>query len=188
MTLGCRLRVSGVAVAALLGGAGCGAARRPVSDDTLLVSKLLRVPDPTFVRAEGYDALGELKSWEALYARTLARARTEAGRSDESLRRFLMLGFVARARADAAMSESATTDLMPLYLSRRNEVLRILLELPFLAPSTCYYLGAFFGFEDQSAADKEPFLEENRPVIERSLGPQEASICFESIGGSVPQP
>lgn len=60
-------------------------------------------------------------------------------------------------------------------------MLRVLRELPFLVPSTCHYLGRYFGHEGRTVDGKARFWEENQPVLDRALGPDEAARCFDSF-------
>lgn len=176
-----RALAAALSIAALLA-AGCATtAKAPGSDEGLLVNKLLDLPDPAFAAPGAYDALGELKAWHALYGARLAGAAGE--RADAELRRYLLVGFVGWARADAGITQAATSDLMSLYQRRRDDVLRVLGELPFLAPSTCYYLGAYFGFEDRNREGKDRFWDDNRAGLGRALGPFGLARCSEAFRG-----
>ena len=180
-----RALVAGVSAAGLaLLAAGCATTvKAQVSDEALVVNKLLDLPDPAFAAPGAYDALGELRAWEALYGARLAGATGET-RADAELRRYLLVGFVAWARTDAGIKQAATSDLMPLYERRRDDVLRVLGELPFLAPSTCYYLGAYFGFEDRNREGKDRFWEDNRAGLDRALGPSGLAGCGDAFRGA----
>jgi hypothetical protein len=169
---------------------GCQAAEEPdhsfspaISDDGLLVSTLLNISQPVFIKDGVYDGLTAYKAWGDLYERTLNQARTGSVKDDSSLRRFLFLGFIAGARTQAATSEAFTSDLMSLYRQRPEQILIVLRDLPFLVPTTCHYLGAYFGFEDREPEGKPGFLKENRERIQSLLHKSEAAMCLAAIAG-----
>lgn len=171
-----------VLCAVTIGLSGCSqAALAQPSDSELLVHRLLGLEHPAFFQDGEYKALAAYRAWTELYNRTLQRAADSTAADNRHLKTFLFIGFIARARLDAGTSEAFTADLMPLYGERRDDVLSVLRESPFLIESTCHYLGAFFGFEDRNREGKPAFLEANRGLIERAFPPDPAHTCLTAI-------
>ena len=173
------------AVLALLAGLACACspsspARTP-SDDELLVSRLLALENPAFEREGEYDAFAEYQAWEALYVRSFERARDPKGADEAAVKRFLLVGAIARDRLDAGTTEAFTPDLMQVYETRPDAVLEALRDVPFLVSPTCHSLGAFFGFEDRHVGGKPAFLEAERERIRSGLPADLAEECLEAI-------
>lgn len=81
-----------------------------------------------------------LQEWAALYEKYAQRNRDGARFSQDSLRVYLFLGWIAQVKLDAATMEAFAGDLVPLYERNEESILHVLKELPFLIPSTCRYL------------------------------------------------
>lgn len=125
-----------------------------------------------------YDTLKAYQAWQALYVKYAQLDVDPAGFREDDLRIYLLIGMVARLKLDAAISEAFTSDLMGIYENHPELTLGILKQLPFLIPSTCRYLNAYFGFEDRNSDRKPQFLKENAERIERALAPADAQRCL----------
>jgi hypothetical protein len=150
-------------------------------DSRLLVDTLLGIETPAFVANGSYDGLRAVQAWHELYARAAAGARQQPDPGNERLKTFLLVGFIAHAQHMAATAESFIPDLMGVYQLRREDVLTALVDSPVLTPTTCHYLGRFFGFEDRNAGGKAMFLTSERPALERRLPPRDAAACIDEI-------
>jgi hypothetical protein len=70
------------------------------------------------------------------------------------------------------------SDVEPIYESHEPQFLRTLQELPFLVPSSCYYLNRYFGFEDKNLEKKPAFLEKHVPVMQTFLRSDNLKECL----------
>ncbi|GJL49587.1 MAG: hypothetical protein NPIRA01_08140 [Nitrospirales bacterium] len=150
-------------------------------DSAFLIRTLLNIENSALMENGQYNGLKEYKAWGALYERYHESAQSKSDLHSEGLKVFLFIGYVAHARLQAATSESFTSDLMPIYLTRQDSLWEILRENPFLVPSTCHYLGAFFGFEERHVEGKPAFLSETRPIIKQALPHKEAELCIKRL-------
>lgn len=155
------------------------------ADAAEILDNLLRLPQPAYVTADGQgqDELKSYQGWSALYGRYFQRASADEV-TPTDLKVFLLLGKIAGESTDAAMMQSFTVDLMAVYEKHRQPMLGVLKELSFLIPSTCHYLGRYFGFEDKHVDDKPAFLQANRSVMEKALPGANAAACLRRISGS----
>ena len=136
---------AGLALAAL-------PARAEVAEaDALELVQILT--NQTVTRHDG--PLAEMQGRADLYARLHEAA---AGGDDEALAAWLLLGFAAQVTVDGATSEAFIGDAKPMLDARGEAMVGQLALSPWLVPSTCYYLGRYFGWEDRHADEREPFL------------------------------
>ena len=164
--------------------AGCGTKQIPKERDSqfmldrLLSIEMAQFREPSFGGREGetsYNQLEEQKAWSGLYNQY--KAKIEKGEPDiaKNLKYWLFIGFVAQTKNDGEISEAFTTDLMPVFEKNPEQVLTILKELPFLAPSAGYYLNNYFGFEDQRAEEKKGFVTKYTDLVNTTMGAEEGA-------------
>ncbi len=124
-----------------------------------------------------YDELAEYKDVERLYLETRNQAIKKQAKTDD-IKYFSFIGFVAYNSNDAATKEAMLSDFIQVYYANRENLLSVLDELPFLIPSSCYYIGKHFGFEGKFTNDKEPFMKENKVYIKKALSKDNAEKCL----------
>ncbi len=172
------------------------------SDSNIFINKLLKINDPQFITqaSDGtstYHSLNAYKAWEALYIRytkrdlvdnvtdgstdSLKQRSSDKELTKTEIKKLLLIGYIAKLHADGATSQSLSSDLTPLYNSHSTSFLQVMTELPFLIPSTCYFLGNHFGFEDKHADKKTPFLKANAALLVTALGAEQGNACLEKI-------
>ena len=122
------------------------------NDAEIIIHRLLNIPDPnhSYLDQQGkqrYNALQAYKTYEALYLRYKKQLQQQS--TPAAIKYYLYIGAIAQQNRNGAITEALSSDLMPLYRRHPQHYLDVLRELPFLIPSTCYYLGNYFGFEDQ---------------------------------------
>jgi hypothetical protein len=160
-------------LALLLATAGQASAEVDAGDAQEIVETLLGI-DP----ARHATPLAAMQGWGELYA----RYRDAAAAGDaQALRVWLLIGQVALARADAGSVEAFSADLMPVYAAGPDAVLAALSENGWLVPSTCFYLGNWFGHEGRHAGDRPAFLAAEAPRIAAALHPRDARGCIGQI-------
>ena len=125
------------------------------------------------------NPLRAYQEWAALYEKYAQRDREDAQFSEEDLRIYLLLGWVAREKLDAGTMEAFASDMMILYEKHGDRMLRVLRDAPFLVPSTCRYLSRHFGFEDKNREKKPGFLATNTEKIKNALAAEDAKRCLE---------
>ncbi|HCK82356.1 MAG TPA: hypothetical protein PK880_06980 [Candidatus Competibacter sp.] len=153
------------------------------NDAALILDTLLDLENPAHrsTNEQGkpvYDALRAYQDWAALYQKYAQRDRDSAQFSQDSLRVYLLLGWIAQAKLDAATMEAFAGDLVPLYERNEESVLGVLKDLPFLISSTCRYLDRHFGFEDKNRDKKPVFLAAHADRIKQVLTPKDAESCI----------
>ena len=150
-------------------------APEPAKEDVdagLILARLLAVQDARFVTVEkdgakAYDFLAEQKKWGEQY--NWYKGKVDAGDSI-AVKYWLLMGFIADIHNDAVLAEAFSSDLVPVYEKKPEQVLGVLRELPFLLPSTGRYMNNHFGFEGMNADKKTPFIDSNQEIICRILG------------------
>ncbi len=153
------------------------------SDSEVMVNRLLHIDDKKFIsKTEGgetfYDSLSEFKEWEVLYIKYSKYGAEEQYWTNDELKKLLFIAFIARTNSDAAISESFSSDLIPVYNQNSDQVLAILSELKFLVPATCYYFNEYFGFEGKNAEEKGEWLKRNKSRFVSNLGNADGKACF----------
>lgn len=160
-------------VAALLATPGLAAAEVDAADAQEIVETLLGL-DP----ARHATPLEAMQGWGALYL----KYRDAAMDGDaEALRVWLLIGHAALAKAGAATVEAFSADLMPLYAAQPQAMLAALAENGWLVPSTCFYLGNWFGHDGRHGEDRPAFLATDAPRIAAALHPSAARMCIGQI-------
>lgn len=158
------------------------------SDDAgIILNRLLGIKNKAYTYKDQHgviqhDELMEYKGWSALYGKYAADLSRRKSASLDQIRYLLMIGFVAKSRNDAAMSEAFSSDLVPIYTHNRDGILAVMRESPFLIPSTCYYMNNYFGFEDKNANKKPGFLADNEKIIVKVLGQEKGGKCLRQFG------
>ncbi len=152
-------------------------------DAAEIVNSLLNLPNTRFYTEQKdgtkqYNELKEYKSWGALYDKYAQLSVKPEEFSEERLKVYLLVAMVAKLRTQAATMEAFNSDLMLIYEKHEKSVLTILNELPYLIPSTCYYLNRYFGFEDKNLEKKPAFLEKHVPTIKATLHDKNAQSCL----------
>ncbi len=172
----------------LLGGC-CGDTNKvadtnqPGDDTRFFVNAMLEIQDPQFTSkdsdgVERYDEMKVQQKWGDMYFKykKLADAGDETG-----LKYYLFIAFLAYTQRNAELSEAFSSDLLPIYEKDAGSFLEILKKIPYLIPSSGYYLNKYFGFEDKNADLKPEFLKVNRPLVDDILGPEEGAIFLENF-------
>lgn len=153
------------------------------NDAASILDTLLDLENPAYrsINERGqstYNALRAYQDWAALYEKYAQRDRDNTQFSQDHLRVYLFLGWVAQEKLDAATTEAFAGDLVPLYEKHEESVLAVLRDLPFLVSSTCRYLNRYFGFEDRNREKKPAFLSARANRIKRALAPEDAERCL----------
>lgn len=134
----------------------------------------------TYIDTEGVshsDQLKLFKELEEIYGRYI-EPQGEAQYSQEQAKVIMFFAFYAKNRDSGAFSEYLASDFKPLYSQNRSMFLELMSELPFLIPSVCNRLNAFFGFEGNNTSGKENFIRENKDHFYSILSTEQAKICL----------
>lgn len=163
-------------------GTGCAAAP---NTDAYLLHYFLDIKEDRFYSTgqDGerfYDELQAYKHRERTYFDLLGRSRKEGAVSDD-VRRFIFLGHAAKSRNDAGLMEAFNSDFMSVFGANSETVLATLKQIPALQPSSCYYLGRYFGFEDRNIGGLELFLEKYRKPLDDALGTDRGRGCVDTM-------
>ncbi len=126
-----------------------------------------------------YDSLMEFKEWESLYIKYSKFGSEERLLTKVEIKKLLFIGYISRVNSDAAISQSFSSDLVPIFNKNRDKFLNVMSDLKFLVPSTCYFLNNYFGFEDKNAEKKQAFLDRNRIDLIKAFGEPDSDICLE---------
>ncbi len=129
-----------------------------------------------------YDSLAEFQDLGKLYVETRTKV-TKRNAHLNDIKFFSFIGFVAYNRNAAATKEAMLSDFIQVYYTNRDNLLSVLNELPFLIPSSCYYIGKHFGFEGKFTNDKKPFMNENKAHFLKKLSKDNAEKCLSIISG-----
>lgn len=167
------------ALVAVLGAAGAGpaaaaAAAGVAPDDAAEVVETLLGLEP----ARHATPLAAMKGWGELYARQHRSAREG---DPIAMRLWLLVAYTAAAKADAATSESFSSDLVPVFQAQPAALLAALADNGWLVPVTCFYLGRYFDFQDRRGAGREAFVAQHAPLINRSLPAASAQRCLAQL-------
>jgi len=152
-------------------------------DAKLILDRLLHIDNEKYntKNASGqffYNSLLEYKDWERTYIKYSRMNKTNKKFTEHEIKNLLFIGFVSKVNSDAAISESLSSDLMPIFNDNKTLILNVIAELNFLIPSTCYYLNNYFGFEGKNKENKIPFIKTNKEIIIEHLGKNEGERCL----------
>lgn len=134
----------------------------------------------TYIDNEGKshsDQLKLFKELEGIYIRHI-KPRKNDTYSREQAKIIMFFAFYAKNRGSGAFSEYLASDLNPIYSKNRLLFLELMGELPFLIPSVCDRLNAFFGFEGNNVSGKESFVRDNKTEFEKYLSKKQAETCL----------
>ena len=150
-------------------------------DAELMLNRLLHIDNEKYnMRNERgqlfYNSLLEYKDWERLYIKYSKLNIKSKIYTENEIKKLLFIGFIAKINSDAAISESLSSDLVPIF-NNNNKILilNVLSDLKFLIPSTCYYLNNYFGFEGKNIEKRTPFIKKN---IMKYLGDTNGEECI----------
>jgi hypothetical protein len=152
-------------------------------DAKLIINRLLHIDNEKYKtkNEDGkyfYNSLLEHKDWERLYIKFSQLDIEDKKFTETEIKYLLFIGFVAKTNLDAAISESLSSDLVPIFNKNKIVILKVLSDLNFLIPSTCHYLNSYFGFEGKNTDIKMPFIKENKATILKLLGKDEGERCM----------
>jgi len=162
-------------------------ASTPVSvDSDVMINRLLHINNEKFMSKTDsgepfYNSLMEYKEWELLYIRYSKYDSENINLTKNEIKKLLFIGFIARENSDAAISQSFSSDLVPIFNQNKSIFLSVISDLKFLMPSTCYFLGRYFGFEGKNSEKKEIFFDENSPLLIKILGESGGKVCLKYI-------
>lgn len=123
------------------------------------------------------DQLKLFKELEGIYIRHIEPQEDETY-SREKAKVIMFFAFYAKNRGSGAFSEYLASDLNPAYSKNRVIFLELMSELPFLIPSVCDRLNAFFGFEGKNISGKKGFIRDNKTLFEIHLSKSQAETCL----------
>jgi hypothetical protein len=158
---------------ALTSAAGAAAAGVPPDDAAELVETLLGLEPSRHA-----TPLAAMKGWGELYDRYHRGARDG---NPTAMRVWLLLGYTAAAKADAATSEALSEDLLPVFQAQPDALLAALADNAWLVPVTCFYLGKHFDFQGRAGAGRNAFVQAQAPLITRSLPAPSAARCLAQL-------
>ncbi len=155
-------------------------------DSDVMINRLLHIDNETFISktSDGepfYNSLMEYKEWELLYIKHSKYDSGDRNLTEVELKKLLFIGYISWINSDAAISQSFSSDLVPIFHQNKSTVLNVISELKFLMPSTCYFLGNYFGFEGKNQENKASFLEQNGPLLIKALGEANGTTCLKHI-------
>lgn len=153
-----------------------------VADYYAIFSSLLGINEDrfTYTDSEGRqqpDALKLFKQLEEIYMRNI-EPQEEGAYSREQAKVIMFFAFYAKNRNSGALSEYLASDLHPIVAKNSVMFLELMGELPFLIPSVCDRLNAFFGFEGKHTAGKTDFVRNYSAQAEKYLAKDQAEICL----------
>lgn len=126
-----------------------------------------------------YNPLKAYHGWGDIYQKYYTDAKTHGRLND--IKVYLFLAYTARLKNQIDSSEVFSTDLYTVYIKHEKTLLAALKKNPYLIPSTCYYLGNYFGFESKHSEDKPGFLAAHRKTLLDTLGEKHAETCLMQI-------
>lgn len=113
-----------------------------------------------------------------LYGRSLDQAKM----GDPGL--WVLLGDVVLRTTDAGLMQSYAADMLPLYRQQPEAFLAALSDAPWLAPSACHHLSAYFGSEDRPEKDRATFLKNEAARISDVLPKPVAGVCLDTLASA----
>lgn len=172
MVLRCTGAVVGLCLAVSTAGAQDLPPPQPADAVEMIELMLGRVP------SRHDSPLAAMHGLADLYGRGLEQARSG---TPGAAGLWLLLGDVALRSTDAGLTQSYAADMLPLYRQQPDAILLVLTDAPWLAPSTCHHLSAYFGSEDRPEDGRAPFLASETPRIAKALPEPVASACLEAL-------
>lgn len=156
-------------------------------DFDILLSNLLNVNQHrhTYIDEQGNkqpNSLGRFKELERVYIKTIEPDLKSDKFSPKRLKTVMFFSFYAYEKKSAAFQEYLATDLMSIYTHNQITFMETLKELPFLIPSNCDRLNAFFGFEGKNNNKKQRFIEKNQTIFTKYLTNEQAKLCISKFG------
>lgn len=149
-----------------------------------MINRLLRINDERFMSKTDkgerfYNSLKAYQQWEQLYLKYSKHGSSDKNLTEFELKKLLLIGYISRQNSDAAMSEAFSSDLIAIFNQNRANFLAVIADLNFLIPSTCYFLGNYFGFEGKNQQEQQTFLTTNKSFIIEALGESDGDVCIE---------
>jgi len=159
-------------------------------DFDILLSNLLNVNQHrhTYIDEQGNkqaNSLGRFKELERVYIKNIEPDLKDDKFSLKRLKTVMFFSFYADKKKSAAFQEYLATDLMPIYTHNQISFMKTLKELPFLIPSNCDRLNAFFGFEGKNDNKKQGFIEKNQNIFTKYLTNEQAKLCISKFGNQL---
>jgi len=169
----------------LLFGSACASTSSAV-DSEVMINRLLHIDSEKFMSKTDsgeplYNSLMAYKEWELLYIKYSKYDSEDKLLTEDEIKNLLFIGYIARVNSDAAISQSFASDLVPIFSQNKFIILNVMSDLKFLMPSTCYFLGRYFGFEGKHLEKKQEFLVKNSPLLVEVLGKVDGKKCLEYI-------
>ncbi len=155
-------------------------------DSEVMINRLLHIDSEKFMSKTDsgepfYNSLKEYKEWELLYIKYSKYDSEDKDLTEDEIKKLLFIGYITKVNSDAAISQSFSSDLVPIFSQNKSIVLNVMSDLKFLMPSTCYFLGRYFGFEGKNLEKKQAFLDKNGPLLVKELGEADGKTCLEYI-------
>lgn len=152
------------------------------NDYYAIFSSLLGINENRFIYTDNEgnphsDQLRLFKELEGIYGRYI-EPQEDGTYSPEQAKVIMLFAFYATNRSSGAFSEYLASDLMPIYSKNRLMFLELMSELPFLIPSVCNRLNAFFGFEGKNSSGKENFIRDNKVHFEAHFPKKQVKTCL----------
>lgn len=154
------------------------------SDTEIMVNRLLDIKEERFILSDSegepsYNELKAYKEWESIYIKYSKYNEADKSLSRDELKKLLWMAYIVKETSNASLSEAFSSDLTPVFQQNKAEFIKIMSELTFLIPSSCYYLNKYFGFEGKNAEKKEAFMRNNKPAFLEGLGSEKAGQCLQ---------
>lgn len=147
-----------------------------------IFSSLLGINENRFIYTDNEgnshsDQLRSFKELQGIYSRYID-PQEDGTYSPEQAKVIMLFTFYATNRGSGAFSEYLASDLKPIYSKNRLMFLELMSELPFLIPSVCNRLNAFFGFEGKNSSGKENFIRDNKVLFEEHFTKKQVETCL----------
>lgn len=123
------------------------------------------------------DQLALFQEMENIYARNIT-PQQNGTYNTEQVKVIMFFTFYAMNRNAAAFNEFLASDLQPIYAQNTPMFLSVMRELPFLIPSVCERLNAFFGFEGNEKPSKQGFITQAKIDFETYLTHAQINTCL----------
>ncbi|MCF6338932.1 MAG: hypothetical protein L3J84_13470 [Gammaproteobacteria bacterium] len=155
-------------------------------DSDVMINRLLHIDSEKFMSKTDsgesfYNSLMEYKEWESLYIKYSKYDSKDKHLTKDEIKKLLFIGYITKVNSDAAISQSFSSDLVPIFSQNKSIMLNVMSDLTFLMPSTCHFLGRYFGFEGKNLEKKQAFLDRNSPLLVKVLGVTDGKVCLEYI-------
>ncbi len=151
-----------------------------------LLSNLLKVNQDkyTYLDQSGKkhpDSLKMFKELERIYIKNI-EPDLEGGKfSPKRLKIIMYFSFYSYVNKSSAFQGYLASDLMPIYTDNNKIFLQILKEFPFLIPSNCNRLNAYFGHEGNNEDKKPSFIIANKKLLSQYLSDDQYNLCMRSF-------